>query len=76
LLSFSAANFAITLPGSASHAQDDSKKLKYDLMFAIREAVITVLQLSAPLLRRNIQMHDSPTKTIPAGHMSSFQHQV
>jgi hypothetical protein len=42
-------------------------------MVAIRDAVVTSPQLSASMLRRNTQMHDSPTKTIPAG---SFQHQV
>ncbi len=32
---------------AASHAQDDSKKLKYEQMAAIRDAVVTVPQLSA-----------------------------
>ncbi len=61
---------------AASHAQDDSKKLKYEQMVAIRDAVVTALQLSAAMLRRNMQLHDSPTKTIQAEHMRSFQHQV
>ncbi len=61
---------------AASHAQDDSKKLKYQQMVAIRDAVVTALQLSAAMLRRNMEMHESPTKTIPAEHMLSFQHQV
>jgi hypothetical protein len=61
---------------TSSHAQDDSKKLKYEQMVAIRDAVVTAPQLSASMLRRNMQMHDSPTKTIPAEHMRSFQHQV
>ncbi len=56
--------------------QDDSKKLKYDQIVAIRDAVVTAHQLSAAMLRRNMEMHDSPTKTIPAEHMLSFQHQV
>ncbi len=60
---------------SASHAQDDSKKLKYEQMVAIRDAVVTVQQLSASILCRNMQMHCSPTKTIPAEHLHSFQHQ-
>jgi hypothetical protein len=60
----------------ASHAQDDSKKLKYEQMVAIRDAVVTAPQLSAAMLRRNMQMHGSPTKTIPAEHLRSFQHQV
>jgi hypothetical protein len=58
---------------AASHAQDDSKKLKYEHMVAIRDAVVTALQRSAAMLRRNMQMHDSPTKTIQAEHMCSFQ---
>jgi hypothetical protein len=61
---------------AASHAQDDSKKLKYEQMVAIRDAVVTAPQLSAAMLRRNMEMHESPTKTIPAEHMRSFQHQV
>ncbi len=61
---------------AASHAQDDSKKLKYEQIVAIRDAVVTEHQLSAAMHRRNMQMHDSPTKTIPAEHMRSFQHQV
>ncbi len=61
---------------AASHAQNDSKKLKYDQMVASRDAVVTAQQLSAAMLRSNMQLHDSPTKTIPAEHMSSFQHQV
>jgi hypothetical protein len=61
---------------AASHAQDDSKKLEYAQMVAIREAAVTAPQLSAALLLRNMQKHDSPTKTIPAEHMLSFQHQV
>jgi hypothetical protein len=62
---------------AASHAQDDSKKLKYEQIVAIRDAVVTAHQLSAAMLRRNMEMHhDSLTKTIPAEHMRSFQHQV
>ncbi len=61
---------------AASHAQDDSKKLKYEQMVAIRDAVVTAPQLSAAMLRRNMQMHGSPTKTISAEHLRSFQHQV
>jgi hypothetical protein len=61
---------------AASHAQDDSKKLKYEQMVAIRDVVVTAPQLSAAMLRRNMEMHNSPTKTIPAEHMRSFQHKV
>ncbi len=61
---------------AANHAQDDSKKLKYEQMVAIRDAVVTALQLSASMLRRNMQMHCSPTKMIQAEQLCSFQHQV
>ncbi len=63
---------------AASHAQDDFKnlKLKYEQIIAIRDAVVTAPQLSAAMLGRNMQMHDSPTKTISAEHMCSFHHQV
>jgi hypothetical protein len=61
---------------AASHAQNDSKKRKYEQMVAIRDAVVTAPQLSASMLRRNMQMHGSPTKTFPAEHLRSFQPQV
>ena len=60
-----------------SHAVDCSKKLKYNQVVAIREAVVTAPQLSARVLRRNMTLHDSPTKTIPPEHLHSFfGHQV
>ncbi len=43
----------------ASHAQDDSKKLKYEQMVAIRDAVVTA-PLSAAMLRRNMQLKSLP----------------
>ena len=61
---------------ASSHAQDDSKTLKYEQMIAIREAAITAQQLSAAMLRRNMTMHDSLTKTIAPEHLRSFRHQV
>jgi hypothetical protein len=61
--SFSAANLAMTLPAWPSHAEDDSKKLKYEQRVAIKEAVVAALQFSAAMIRRNMQMHDSPTKS-------------
>jgi hypothetical protein len=39
---------------AASHAQDDSKKLKYEQIVAIRDAVVTAPQLSAAMRRRNM----------------------
>jgi hypothetical protein len=59
-----------------SHAQDDSKTLKYDQMVANREAVIIAPQLSATILRQNMKLHDRLTKTISPDHIRSFQHQV
>ncbi len=55
-----------------------AKTLKYQQLVAIRNAVVTVPQLSAAaaMLRRNMLMYDSPTKTVQAEHMSSYQHQV
>jgi hypothetical protein len=46
-----------------SHAEDGFKRLKYDQMVAIREAVITAPQRSATILRKYMKLHDSPTKT-------------
>jgi hypothetical protein len=52
------------------------KKLKYNQMVAIREAGKTTPQLSETILIWNMKLHDSPTKTTPPEHISSFQHQV
>jgi hypothetical protein len=60
----------------SSHVEDGSKRLKYDQMVATREAVMTAPQLSAPILCRNMLLHDSPTKTILPEHMHCFQYQV
>ena len=59
-----------------SHALDCSKKLKYNQVLAIRDAVVTAPQLSARVLRRNMTLHDSSTKTIAQEHLRSFWHQV
>ncbi len=59
-----------------SHAADGSKRLKYGQMITIRDAVITVPQLSATILSRDRSLHDSPNKTIPPEHMRSFRYQV
>ncbi len=45
-------------------------------MVAIRDAGVTVQQLSVSMLRRNMQMLGSTAKTIPSEHLHSFQHQV
>ncbi len=47
---------------TASHAQDDSKKLKYDQIVEIGDAVVTAHQLSAAMLRRNMEMHENPPR--------------
>ncbi len=70
LVMVSAANFAITRPAMHTMIPRSSK---YEQMVATRDAVVTAPQLSAAMLRRSMQLHDSPTKTIPAEHMRSFQ---
>ncbi len=65
-------NFAMTRPAMHKMILRSSSTK----MVAIRDAVVTVPQLSAAMLRRNMQMHCSPTKTIPVEHMLSLQHQV
>ncbi len=44
---------------AASHAQDDSKKLKYEQMVAIKDAVVTVQQLSAAMLAQQSHQDNS-----------------
>ncbi len=41
------------------------KKLKYNKIVSVVEAVKTALTLSSSVFRRNLLDHDSPTKTIP-----------
>ena len=48
-----------------SHDNDQSKKLTYQQIVSLVEAVKTAPTLSGPVLRRNLCDHRSPTKTIP-----------
>jgi hypothetical protein len=47
-----------------SHGQDYSKGLKEQQIVAVQEAVRTAPGVSASQLRRNMLVHNSPTKTI------------
>jgi hypothetical protein len=51
-----------------SHEEDGSKYLKYDQIIFLSEAAIKVPNLSCSAIRRNMLLHDSPTKTIGAEH--------
>jgi hypothetical protein len=59
-----------------SHAQDDSKTLKYKQLVVIRDAVLVAPQLSASTLRRNLMSSDSPEKNIAPEHLRCLQRQV
>ncbi len=54
-----------------SHAMDKSNYLKYYQIISLSEAEVTVPNLSAAVIRRNLLMHDSPTKTIGVQHRQS-----
>jgi hypothetical protein len=51
---------------AASHAQDDSKMLKYEQIFAIRDAVVTAPQLSAAM-HKMIPRSSSTNKYLQSG---------
>ena len=51
--------------GLNSHENDESKKLTYDQIVSVVEAVKTAPTLSGAVLRRNLLDHGSQTKTIP-----------
>ncbi len=59
-----------------SHATDKSKYLKYDQIISPSEAAVTDPNLSAEVIRRNLLMHDSPTKTIGVQHRQSVRRRV
>ncbi len=59
-----------------SHATDKSKYPKYEQIISLSEAAVTVLNLSAAVIRRNLLMHDSPTKTIGVEHRQSVCRRV
>jgi hypothetical protein len=54
-----------------SHEEDCSKYLKYEQIISLSEAAITAPNLSCSAIRRNMLLHDSPTKIIGAEHCSS-----
>jgi len=54
-----------------SHATVKSKYLKYDQIISLSEAAITAQNLSAAVIRRNLLMHDSLTKTIGVQYRQS-----
>ena len=59
-----------------SHDEDGSKYLKYDQIISVSEAAITVPNLSGSAIRRNMLLHDSPSKTIAPEHCRSVMRRV
>jgi hypothetical protein len=51
-----------------SHDEDGSKYLKYEQIISLSEAAITAPNLSGSAIRRNMLLHDSPSKTIAPEH--------
>ena len=59
-----------------SHANDGSKYLTYDQIISVSDAVVATPAVSGAVLRRNMLMHDSLTKSNPAERTRSVQHRV
>jgi hypothetical protein len=59
-----------------SNATDKSKYLKYEQIISLSEAAVTAPNLSAAVIRRNLLMYDSPTKTIGVQHHQSVSRRV
>ena len=59
-----------------SHDEDGSKYLKYDQLISLSEAAITAPNLSSSAIRRNMLLHDSPSKTIAPEHSRSVMRRV
>jgi hypothetical protein len=59
-----------------SHATDKSKYLKYDQIISLSEAAVTAPNLSEAVIRRNLLMHDRPTKTIGVQHRQRVSRRV
>jgi hypothetical protein len=59
-----------------SHDEDGSKYLKYVQIISLSEAAITEPNLSGSAIRRNMLLHDSPSKTIGAEHRRSVMRRV
>ena len=59
-----------------SHDEDGSKYLKYEQIISLSETAITAPNLSGSAIRRNMLLHNSPTKTIGAEHSRSVMRRV
>ena len=59
-----------------SHDEDRSKYLKHDQIIAVSDAVTTAPNLSAAVLRRNLQMVDAPGSSIGTDLLRSVQYRV
>jgi hypothetical protein len=59
-----------------SHDEDGSKYLKYEQIISLSEAAITAPNLSGSAIRRNMLLHDSPSKTIAPEHRRSVMRRV
>ncbi len=59
-----------------SHEEDGSKYLKYEQIISLSKPAITVPNLSGAAIRRDMLLHDSPTKTIGAEHSRSVMRRV
>ncbi len=53
-----------------------SKYLKYDQIISLSDEAIIAPNLSSSAIRRNMLLHDSPTKTIGAEHSRSVMRRV
>jgi hypothetical protein len=59
-----------------SHETDKSKYVKYNQIISLTEAAVTAPNLSAAVIRRNMLLHESPTKTISVQHRHSVTRRV
>jgi hypothetical protein len=59
-----------------SHDEDCAKYLKYGQIVSLSEAAITAPDLSSSAIRRNMILHDSPSKTVGAEHRRSVMRRV
>ena len=61
------------LHDASSHENDKSEYLKYDQIIAVHDSAVTAPQLSGAVIRRNLQMADSPSKIIDVKHQRCIQ---
>ena len=64
------------LHDASSHENDGSKYLKYDQIISIHDAAVTTPSLSGVVIRQNMLMLDSPSKTIGEKHKRCVQRRV